>query len=197
MNTNTNSKVIEAETFITHPWWFMLRGGVMFVFGSLLAIFSVIAPDVQMLGTVSSWLPLAAFLILLVGILRCIDAFASNSKLAFLMDMQSSIIDLVCGFIILTSVGEKTLTFALIVAAYLIMQGLFRIIVSFVLEVPNPRSARIGGYISILMGLMAWMNWPFSGLWFLSFALSAEVANRGWALMFYAHSVNKQKIISK
>ncbi|MCK5356289.1 MAG: hypothetical protein KAJ63_14320, partial [Methyloprofundus sp.] len=136
MNTNTNSKVIEAETFITHPWWFMLRGGVMFVFGSLLAIFSVIAPDVQMLGTVSSWLPLAAFLILLVGILRCIDAFASNSKLAFLMDMQSSIIDLVCGFIILTSVGEKTLTFALIVAAYLIMQGLFRIIVSFVLEVP-------------------------------------------------------------
>ena len=192
MNTDTTSDTNAAETFVTHPWWFMLRGGMMFVFGSLLAIFSVIAPDVQMLGTVSSWLPLAAFLVLLVGILRCIDAFTSNSKLVFLMNMQSSIIDLVCGFIILTSVGEKALTFALIVAAYLTMQGLFRIVVSFVLDIPNPNSARIGGCISILMGLMAWMNWPFSDLWFLSFALTAEVANRGWALMFYAHSINNQ-----
>lgn len=194
---NTKADTNEEEKIINRPWWFMMRGGMMFIFGSLLAIFSVIAPNVQMLGTSSSWLPITAFLILLIGVLRCVDAFASDKKSLFLMNMQGSIIDIVCGFIILTSVGEKILVFSLIVAAYLIMQGLFRIVVTFVLEIPNPGSARIGGSISILLGLMAWMDWPFSGLWFLSFALSAEVANRGWALMFYAHSVNKQKRVSE
>ena len=196
MSTDTKPAAIETEKFITHPWWFMFRGGVMFAVGSVLAIFSVIAPEVQMLGTSSSWLPFAAFLILLVGILRCIDAFASIRKSLFLMNMQGSIVDLVSGFVILTSVGGKVDAFILIVAAYLLMQGVFRVVVSFVLEIPNPSSARIGGGISILLGLMAWMNWPFSDIWFLSFALSAEVANRGWALMFYAYSINKLQPIS-
>ena len=91
----------------------------------------------------------------------------------------------------MTSVGEKTLSFSLLVTAYLIIQGLFRFLVAFVLEIPNPNSVRIGGGIAMLLGLMAWMNWPFSDLWFLSFALSAEMANRGWALMFYATAKNK------
>ena len=98
---------------------------------------------------------------------------------------------------ILTSVGEKTLTFSLLITAYLIIQGLFRVIVTFAIKVPNPNSARIGGGITILLGLMVWMNWPFSDLWFLSFALSAEIANLGWALMFYANAVNKQRMINK
>ena len=168
----------------------------MFAVGSILAIFSVIAPDVQMLGTSSSWLPIAALLILLIGVLRCFDAFASIRKSLFLINMQGSVIDLVSGFVILTSVGENIYAFTLIVAAYLLMQGLFRIIVTFTLEIPNPNSARIGGSVSLLLGLLAWMNWPFSDLWFLSFALSAEVANRGWALMFYSNAVNKQRTIA-
>lgn len=195
MNTRTGTN--ESEKFINRPWWFMSRGAMMFVCGSLVAIFSVTAPNVQMLGTSSSWLPIASFLVLLAGILRCVDAYASNSKPFLLVNMQGSMIDVVCGVVIFTSVGEKILAFILIIAAYLIMQGLFRVFFTFVMDVPNPKSARIGGGISVLLGLMVWMDWPFSGLWFLSFALSAEIAIRGWALMFYAHSVNKQSMASE
>ena len=194
---NTRIETTEVGKLINRPWWFMFRGVVMLLLGSVLSIMTVVAPNMQMLGTSSSWLPFAASLIMLAGILRCIDAYTASSKSLVLMNMQGSIIDLVCGFVILTSVGEKTLTFSLLIASYLIIQGLFRIIVTFVLEIPNPNSARIGGGITILLGLMAWMNWPFSDLWFLSFALSAEIANRGWALMFYANAKNKLGKISK
>ena len=189
----TKIKTTEPEVFIHGPWWFMFRGGMMLVMGTILLICAIVAPNVQMLSTSSSWLPVSSALVLLVGILRSIDSFASDRTSLFLLNMQGSMIDIVCGFIILTNIGAEPLTFSLLIAAYLIIQGLFRIIVSFSIQMHNPTSTRIGGLVSILLGIMVWMNWPFSELWFLSFVLSAEIANRGWVLMCYAYSVNKQQ----
>ena len=194
MNKNVNGT--EPEKFINLPWWFMFRGGMMFVLGSLLLIFIVLEPDMKMLGVSASWLPITSTLILIFGILRCLDAFASISKALFLMNMQAGIIDSVCGFVILTNLHEESVTLSMLIAAYLFIQGLFRIIITSSIEIPNPNSMRIGGYISVLLGTMVWMNWPFSALWFLSFALSTEITTRGWALMFYAHSVKKQEVAS-
>ena len=168
----------------------------MFVLGSLLLIFTVLEPDMKMLGVSASWLPITSTLILIFGILRCLDAFASTSKALFLMNMQAGIIDSVCGFVILTNLHEESVTLSMLIAAYLFIQGLFRIIIASSIEIPNPNSMRISGYISVLLGIMVWMNWPFSALWFLSFALSIEITTRGWALMFYAHSVKKQEVAS-
>lgn len=197
MNTNVNIDTTRPEKLINQPWWYMFRGGVMFVLGSLLLLFSLLAPNVEMLGGNNSWLPIASVLILIFGVFRGIDAFASNSKSLFIMNMQSSVIDLVCGFVILTNVGEVAFAFSLLVAAYLLIQGILRLVTTIALEVPNPTSTRIGGVISLVLGMMIWLDWPISGLWFLSFALSAEVANRGWALMVYAHSVNKQQALAE
>ena len=187
----------EPERFINHPVWFMLRGGIMFVLGSLLLIFTVLAPNMSMLGVNASWLPVSSALILVFGILRCFDAFASNSKTLFLMNIQGSIIDAVCGFVILTNIQADAVVLSPLIAAYLFIQGLFRIIITFSIETPNPKTIRIGGLISLLLGCMIWIDWPFSALWFLSFALSAEITTRGWALMFYARSVKKQKVVSQ
>lgn len=165
----------------------------MFVIGTILLICAIVAPDVQMLSTSSSWLPVSSALVLLVGVLRSIDAFASDRTSLYLLNIQGSMIDIVCGFFILASIGEGPLAFSLIIAAYLTIQGLFRIILTFSIQIHNPISTRIGGCVSILLGIMVWLNWPFSALWFLSFVLSAEIANRGWVLMCYAYSVNKQQ----
>ena len=193
MNTNDDTTATEPEILMTHPWTFMFRGSMMFVLGSLLIVFTILAPDMKMLGEDASWLPVSSTLVLVIGILRCIDAFTSDKKSLFFMNLQGGLFDAVCGFIILTSIHEEALTLSLLIAAYLLIQGLLRIIVTFSIAVPNPKSTRIGGFISVLLGIMAWMNWPFSALWFLSLALSVDITNRGWALIFYANSVKKQK----
>ena len=169
----------------------------MFVLGSLLFIFSILVPDVVMLGVISSWLPLAAILLLVFGVLRCVDALSSDKTSHVIINMQNAIIDLVCGFVILTNIGEKAIIMSLLIASYLLIQGISRVMMTIIVPSPNPNSARIGGVTSIVLGLMAWLNWPFSYLWFLSVALSAEIANRGWALMIYAHSVSKQQAVNE
>jgi uncharacterized membrane protein HdeD (DUF308 family) len=75
----------------------------------------------------ASWLLFCSMLLLIAGILRAIDAYTSDRVALKVMNMQSSIIDLVCGFIILINLGATALTLSLIVAAYLIIQGLFRL----------------------------------------------------------------------
>jgi uncharacterized membrane protein HdeD (DUF308 family) len=194
---NTKAGTNGLEKLVTCLRWFMFRGAVMLILGSVLSLFTIMAPNMQMLGTSSSWLPVAASLIILVGILRFVDAYVSSSQSFLLIYFLGSIIDLVCGVVIVFSVGKDVIAFSLLITAYLIIQGLFRIMISYVLRIPNSNSARIGGTITVLLGIMTWMNWPFSDLWFLSFALSAEVANRGWALIFYGNAVNKQRVISQ
>ena len=194
---NKKNESTEPEKLINRPQWFMVRGAMMFVLGSLLLIFTVLVPDLRMLGDRSSWLPIISFLLLIIGIMRCLDAFGPNSKALFLLNMQAGIFDAVCGFIILTNFHQDAVTLSLLVSAYLFNQGLLRFILTFSLETPNPKSVRMGGIISVILGTMIWMNWPFSALWFLSFALSTEITTRGWALMFYAHSVKKQKVVSQ
>ena len=194
---NTNVDTTKSEILMTHPRMFIFRGAMMVVLGLLLVVLTVIAPNVKMLGESASWLPISSILLLVVGILRCVDAFTSDRKSLFFMNMQGGLIDAVCGFIILTSIHEEAVTLGLLIAAYLLIQGLSRIIVTFSLAIPNPTSIRIGGFISVLLGIMAWMNWPFSALWFLSIALSIDITNRGWALIFYAYSVKKQKVANQ
>jgi len=190
---NTKTEATKIERLINYPEWFMLRGLVMLILGVLLLIFSMLVPNVEMLGVQSSWLLFGSILILIAGVLRAIDAYISDRVALKVMNMQSSIIDLVCGFVILTNLGETALTLSLIVAAYLMIQGLFRLGFIYLSEIPNPNSARIGGIVSVLLGMMVWLQWPFNGLWFLSFALSTEIANRGWALIFYARSVRNSQ----
>lgn len=190
---NTQTEITKIERLI-NPEWFMLRGIAMLISGGILLIFSILVPNVEMLGMQASWLLFCSMLLLIAGILRAIDAYTSDRVALKVMNMQSSIIDLVCGFIILINLGATALTLSLIVAAYLIIQGLFRLGFIYLSEIPNPYSAKVGGGISVLLGIMVCFQWPFNGLWFLSFALSAEIANRGWALIFYAKSVRKGRL---
>ncbi len=193
---NKNVDTTEPEKLINRPRWFMFRGAAMFILGSSLIISTAFVPDMKMLGVNASWLPISSTLVLIIGIMRCLDALSSRSKFLFLLDMQSGIFDVVCGFIILTNFHQDAVVLSLLISVYLFNQGLFRLVLTFSLETLNPKSVRMGGFISVLLGTMIWMNWPFSAVWFLSFALSAEITTRGWALMFYALSVKKQESTS-
>ena len=191
MNTQTETK--QPESFIGNPKWFMWRGRVLLVLGCFLLFFSMISPDVSMVGVKASWLPLAAILIMVFGVLRCIDGFVAENTALTIMNAQNGLIDLVCGFIIFTNVDKNIAAVSSIIAAYLLIQGMNRMVIVFSLELPNPGSVKIGGVLSILLGLLVWLGWPFSSMGFLSFVLSAEIVNRSWALLFYARAVDEQQ----
>ncbi len=160
----------------------------MLFFGGLLVFFTIIKHDVQMMQAYS-WLPLVGLLILIVGIIESLEAYLSIHTDEFFLKLQNALLDLVVGFLVHFTVADPA-RLSLMITAFLIFKGLLRIIVSQVIELPNPSSTRMGGLISVAMGILIWFEWPSSEPWFLAFCLSTEVTLRGWAIVMFGLSLS-------
>lgn len=60
----------------------------MILAGIIIAVLSLVSPNVYILGENASWLPVVGFMVLLVGILRCVDALASETAQGYLFNQK-------------------------------------------------------------------------------------------------------------
>ena len=184
----------ELRQFTSRPLWYRIRGTSMILIGGAIASLCILAPKVYMLGENFSWVPVAGVLVLLVGVFRCIDALATETAQGFLVNIQGGILDIVVGFLVLFSISGQPDDLHLLVVGYLVSQGIYRNILLSVAKIPNPLSNRITGFISIILGLLIWIDWPTSATWFLALSLSIDVCFRGWALIVLASALKKQSL---
>ncbi len=154
----------------------------------------LVAPNVYMLGESFSWIPVIGVVVFFVGVLRCIDAYATVSAQGFLVNMQGGVLDIITGFLVLFSIGGQPENLNLLIVGYMLAQGVYRNILLSVANVANPISNRITGIISIILGLMIWADFPTSAPWFLALSLSIDVSFRGWALIVLASSLKNQAV---
>lgn len=185
----------ELEQYTEKPWWYTSRGVLMIILGGLIAIMCIIAPNVQMLGEKFSWIPVIGVIVFLVGCLRCFDAYMAKSLQGFLLNMQGGVLDVVVGIFVLFSIDGEPDDLVLLVAGYMVTQGILRNILLSVVTIRNPKSNRITGIISVILGILIWLDWPTSAPWFLAFSLSIDIAFRGWAIMMLASSIKKELVV--
>jgi uncharacterized membrane protein HdeD (DUF308 family) len=178
----------ELTQFTSKPWWYTTRGVVMLLTGGLIAVMCLISPNVHMLGERFSWIPAIGVIVFLVGCLRCLDAFISKSVQGFLLNMQGGILDCIVGIIVLFSINGEPRDLVYLIAAYMLTQGLLRNVILSTVTIRNPKSNRITGIISILLGILVWIGWPSAAPWFLAFSLSIDICFRGWGLIMLASS---------
>lgn len=186
-------KIAELKQFTSRPWWYTIRALVMILVGGGTAILCVVAPNVYMLGADFSWIPVAGLMIILVGIFRCIDAFIALTPQGLLLNIQGGIMDVVVGFLVLFSISGEPDNLNLLIIAYMIIQGIYRNIILSVAKTINPIYNRITGVISILLGILIWIDLPTtSHTWFLALSLSIDVCFRGWALIALASALKRE-----
>ena len=183
----------ELFQFTAQPAWYGIRGNAMLFIGGAIALLSMVAPNVYMLGGDVSWIPVIGILLLLVGVFRCIDGLASNTAQVLMYNIQGGVLDVVVGFLVIFSPNSEVNYLNLLIVGYLLTQGIYRNILLSVAEIPNPRSSRITGVISIVLGLMIWIDWPAS-MWFIAFSMSVDISFRGWAMIAMASSLKKETI---
>lgn len=108
-----------------------------------------------------------------------------------------AVFSVVAGGILLVKpvIGAESLT--LVAAAYLLAMGASKVWLGFThREAQGWGLVVFSGAISLLLGLMLWIDWPGSGLWALGLFLSIELIFDGWAAIvfaFEAHRTAKQQ----
>ena len=185
MKSKLTSELIQ---FTERPRWYDIQGKAMILFGGIIALLSMVAPNVYMLGENASWLPFICVIMLLVGILRCIDALAAKTAQGFLFNMQIGLWDMIVALLVIFSTNDEPNNMNLLIVGYLLMQGIQRNLLLSASKIPKSMPYRMTGLISVILGLMIWVDWPTS-LWFLSFSLSVDLGFRGWTLMVMAGSI--------
>lgn len=184
----------ELTQFLPQKNLIYLRGYIMLIVGILISLGSIIAPDVGILSNQNAWVPVAAMVILLTGLVECFDTYISRGTTRFFVNLQFAILDTVFAWLVLFSLGYGASELVILIIAFLIIKGLFRMVAAYAGHFSSVKPTLIGGSVSLLMGLLLWFKWPGEiPNFILSLCLSIEVALRGWALISFARWLGKHK----
>lgn len=172
----------------------LIQGMITLLTGVFLGLISTLKPDVMVMNVRGfSLLPLSGAYLSILGLLECLDAFFAKHQRDVVQNLQVGVLDVVVGILIVFSMTGSISRVSMMISAFLIVRGLVRIIFVFSLKLPNKISTAMGGLISVILGILVFLEWPTAAAWFVSFCLGVEIAFRGWAGISFALWVRKQK----
>ena len=164
-----------------------IRGSLMLFIGVALVAGTLFKHDVIIFQVRDfSWLPVCGIVVLAVGLLECFDAAIAKELGDFFLNLQTGVLDVVVGGLILFSIGGDPARLSLLITAFLIVKGIFRLTLASVTQLPNRVSTSVGAVLSIILGLLISLEWPSSAGWFLACCLSTEIGLRGWAILMFS-----------
>jgi uncharacterized membrane protein HdeD (DUF308 family) len=166
-----------------HSGW-LLALGVLLIIGGLVALSDVA------LATVVSVLLLGWLLLFSAGF-HFVQWLRGRNGHPY-MDLLTFILDLVLGFLLLTDPAAGAVTLTLVLAAFFLIGGLMRLFGSFSGDVPHKFWLALDGAVSILLGILLWVHWPASALWFIGFAVGIELIFRGWAWIMLSLALSRR-----
>lgn len=161
-------------------WFLWLIVGVLSVIAGFVAFANPFA------ATLTAEL-LAGYLFTVIGILTFISAFQDQGWGARIWALLLGVVLTVFGFNLIANPLEGVLRLTVIVAALMMVMGILRIAIAFT---PVAAGARgfliIAGLLSIVLSVMIFSSFPWSGAVVLGIFLAIELISNGISMIFVA-----------
>ena len=163
--------------------WFLTLGISLVVLGTVALIATPAATIAVVL--VLGWL------MVLSGLVEVVHAFQVRAWGGFFLHLAGGVLGIVVGLVIVTHPLAGALASTLLFASFLSVVGLFRLLAAAKLKFPGWGWAAFDGAITLLLGIMVSLNWPWSGFWFLGLAVGISMLMRGWSYVMLAMAVKR------
>jgi uncharacterized membrane protein HdeD (DUF308 family) len=157
------------------------RWGWYVALGFVLAAIGVLAVVLASVTTVAS-VVVFGWLLLFGGILEGAHAFRQKDWGGFFLDLLTGILYSVVGFMVVANPGASAIALTLLIAMFLVLGGLFRIVAALAVRYPSWGIAALHGVVSLALGIMIWRQWPVSGLWVIGLFVGIEMIMNGITL---------------
>lgn len=153
-------------------WWFLLLGIALIVLG-IIALGS---------SFVTSLAVVVFFGLLLVvgGAAQVASAFWAGRWSGMILQLLMGIFYAVVGILMIDSPIEALQAVTLLIAALLMVGGLFRIVAALTIRFPAWGWQLLSGAISVLLGLMINKGWPDNSVFIIGLFLGIELIFAGW-----------------
>lgn len=132
-------------------------------------------------------------LLIIAGIAQTVSAFWSPRWRGLLVHMLTGILYLVVGYIVVDNPLESAVALTLLIASFLIVMGIFRIVVALLERFHNWGWCLLSGCVSGLLGILILKQWPGSGVWVIGLFLGIEMLFNGVAWIMMADTLRRMK----
>ena len=169
---------------IRRRWFlYLLLGLVLLALGAI-AIMQAFAASLASV-VVFGWL------LIISGLTQTLLAFWVRQWSGFFLHLLGGVLEIVVGVLVVGAPVSAALGLTLLLAVYLLVGGLFRAIVALLLGFPGSSWAALGGFISFLLGVAIWRQWPMSGLWFIGTCVGIGLLLHGASWIAFAAGARK------
>ena len=164
-----------------HWIWFLVLGISLVLLGMLAIGHSAIATFavVKVFGLV----------LLVSGVVQVVVSFSSPKWSGLLVQFLFGILYVIVGMMVASQPEAGAAIITLMMAAFFIVGGIFRIVLALDLKFRNWGWALFHGIITLLLGMMVWSKWPTSAVYIIGIFVGVEVLVTGWVWIMMAISV--------
>jgi uncharacterized membrane protein HdeD (DUF308 family) len=159
-------------------WGWYLALGILLILVGFYAIWAGEA------ATIASIIVLGIVL-LIAGVGQLIGAFMMRGAGHIILALLVGVLDIVVGLILIGHPTLGALTITLFLAVLFVFAGIFRFVSALWLQYPQYGWAAASGFVTFLLGVLLWAQWPISAVWFPGFAVGVNFIFAGvaWAAM--------------
>lgn len=170
---NLFNKNFNSTPLIRDRWPWFLALGIAFMILGFLAIGS------STLVTLASVIFLGS-LLLIGGILQMAYTFSIRDWSGFFVSLLAGILYSVVGFLMIIHPELSAVTLTLLIAAFYVVGGMFRMVSSATTRFKYWGWAFFSGLVKFALGVLIWLGWPATGLWILGLFIGIDLIFYGW-----------------
>ena len=153
-------------------WWFLALGIGWIVLGTI----SLSCTPFTTFVTVA----LFGVIMLIGGISQVVSAFWAGRWSGFLLQVLVGILYVVVGFMVIDAPVASAASLTLVIAAFLFIGGMIRIVVAMAERFPGWGWVLLNGAVTLLLGLLIYKQWPLSGVFVIGLFVGIEMIFNGW-----------------
>ncbi len=159
-------------------WWLFLILGIALILFGMAAIG---APFLMTLTTVTVF----GYLVLVGGVFELFSAFWAGKWGGFFLQILGGGLRIMVGALLVSHPVQSAGAFTLMLAAFLMAGGLFRVVFAISERLPYWGGVVFNGALSFLLGLLIWREWPESSLWVIGLFVGIDLvfAGSNWLMV--------------
>jgi uncharacterized membrane protein HdeD (DUF308 family) len=163
--------------------WFLILGIALILLG-------LVALSAAFVATIATVLVLG-WILVIDGAFQAAMAFWSRRWSGFFLHVLAAVMTLIVGFLMLSKPVAAGLALTLLLAAYFLVSGFFRIVASLMMQFPSWGWVLLSGVVNVVLGALIWSEWPESGLWVIGLFVGIDLLFHGWSYVVFALAVRR------
>jgi uncharacterized membrane protein HdeD (DUF308 family) len=170
-------------------WWLFLVLGIVLLALGAVAIGAAVATRFSSSSTVV----LFGFLVFVAGVAQIVVGFWAGRWPGFLPHLLIGVLYAVVGYLIVDARAESMLPLRLVLAAFLLVGGSFRMVAALVFRFEAWNWVLLNGVIGLLLGVMMNEAWPWTGPLVMGLFPGVEMILNGVAWVMLSVVLRRQR----